>query len=188
MSHPEVFFRQAEFEAKKQEYHTLKNKVDAEAENYFANINTVEQLYSRVERLDNKDQIFDLFSSQIMAYETFGEQSKALTTSEVSIDPFYYNPMKSVEVTSPQGMFYIGIGLFVVFLFTLFMKWRISKLIGILLIAAIGFNLYNYYVAEPEFVNSESLIFNPEKYRKAEDSRIANKLFKELYKFKSTQF
>ena len=185
MSHPNIFFRETELNAIREKYSETKNEIDSEVDSYFANTNSVDGLYFKVGLLENKQKIYDSFKDTAYTIESFGKTSVKLN-SEQYVDPFSYSPFQSFDPTSSKGGFYIGIGLLIIFLFALIKKWRIKKFIGFLLLIAIGLNLYNYFVKEPEFLNSKSLHLNPTEYKNQRMLKVASEKYADLYQPKTT--
>jgi hypothetical protein len=182
MSNPKIFFREAELNLIAENYSNTKNTIDTEVENYFSNVNSVDGLYFKVGLLENKQEIYNSFKNSAYSSESLGKTSN----SELYVDPFSYNPFQSFNPTSSKGGFYIGIGLLILFFFTLVQKWKIKKFVGFLLLITIGLNLYNYYVKEPEFLASKSFHINPSEYKNKRMLKIASEKYNDLYQPKTT--
>ncbi len=185
MSHPKIFFRKSEFEAIAEKYSQTKKTIDTEVENYFENVYSIDGLYYKVGLLENKQDIYKSFNNTAYAIESFGKTS-VINNRELYSDPFSYSPFQSFDLTSSKGGFFIGIGLLIIFLFALIKKWRIKKFIGFLLLIAIGLNLYNYYVKEPEFLNSKSFHINSTEYKNQQMLKEASEKYTNLYQPKTT--
>jgi len=180
MSHPVIFFREVELNKIQNEYHLAKSKIDSDVENYFSNTNSIENLYFKVGLLENKEKVLNSFKDTALAIESFGKDYVKLNT-EKHVDPFSYSSFQEFDLTGSKEAFYIGIVVFILFLFSLIKKWKVSKLFGIVLLVAIGLNLYNYYVKEPEFLANESFILKPEQYRNTEMLNTADEKFLSFY-------
>jgi hypothetical protein len=185
MSHPKIFFRESELDAVAEKYSNTKKTIDSEVENYFSNTYSIDGLYYKVGLLENKQDIYNSFKSSAYSIESFGKTSVKNNT-ELYIDPFSYSPFQSFNPTSSKGGFYIGIGLLIFFLFALIKKWRIKKFVGFLLLIAIGLNLYNYYVKEPEFLASKSFQINPSEYKNERMLKVASEKYVDFYQPKTT--
>jgi hypothetical protein len=182
MSNPEIFFREAELNSITEKYYNTKNTIDTEVENYFSSVNSVYGLYFKVGLLENKQEIFNSFKNSTNSVDRLGKTSN----SKLYVDPFSYNSFQSFNPTSSKGGFYIGIGLLILFFFTIVKKWKIKKYVGLLLLIAIGLNLYNYYVKEPEFLASKSFHINPFEYKNERMLKIASEKYNDLNKKKTT--
>lgn len=185
MSHPKIFFRESELNAIREKYSETKIKIDSEVESYFSNVYSIDGLYYKVGQLENKQEIYHSFKNTAYSIESFGKSSVKNNT-ELSVDPFSYSPFQSFDPTSSKGGFYIGIGILIIFLFTLVKKWRIKKFTGFVVLIAVGLNLYNYYVKEPEFLNSKSLKINPTEYKNQKLLKIASEKYTDLYQPKTS--
>lgn len=99
---------------------------------------------------------------------------------ELYDDPFTYSP-QDFDPTSSKGAFYIGIILLIFYFFALVKRWQLKKYIGFLLLVTIGLNLYNYYISEPQFLDSNSFVINPIEYKNKTMLKIASEKYTDLY-------
>jgi|26BtaG_2_1085354.scaffolds.fasta_scaffold08330_2 hypothetical protein len=185
MSHPIVFFRKTEFNAIAKEYSLTKKAIDTEVENYFLNTNSLNNLYYKVELLENKQDYYKSFNNTANAIESWGKSS-IQNSSPLYSDPFSYNHFQSFNPLSSKGGFYIGIFIMIVFLLAIIKKWKIRVFIGLLLMITIGLNLYNYYVKEPEFLKSADFYINPTEYKNEKLFKVASDIYTDLYQPKES--
>jgi len=179
MNHPEIFFRTTELALIKSEYYSQKKAIDLEVENYFANTQSLDNLYSKVNELENSKEILKAFQSNIVAIQQFPISSKL--NRETTVDPFSYSLFRSFNITDSKSGFNIGIIILVIFLVSLLKNWKAKRIFVILLIASIGWNLYNYYVKEPDFLAQSRHFLDASVYRKSMMQREANEKLEELY-------
>lgn len=185
MSHPKIFFRESELEVISKDYSDTKKTIDTEVKSYFENVYNIDGLYYKVGLLENKQDIYKSFNNTAYAIENFGKTS-VINNRELYTDPFSYSPFQSFDPTSSKGGFYIGICIFIFFVFTMLKKWRIKKLVGFLLLIVLYLNLYNYYVKEPEFLNSKSLYINQTEYKNQRMLKVASEKYTDFYQPKTT--
>tara|TARA_R110001599_G_scaffold332396_1_gene547787 strand:+ start:544 stop:1314 length:771 start_codon:yes stop_codon:yes gene_type:complete len=179
MKHPEIFFRTSEFEKIKSDYYEQKQSIDSEVENYFADTNSMEDLYFKVNGLENSKEILDLFPINMIELKQnpiATEYNRVITS-----DPFSYSSLRSYNIEDSNSAFNISLVILLLFLFTLIKKWRAKKIFGFLLLFCIGWNLYNYYVKEPEFLAQSSHFINVNKYRNDKMHEKANEKLAQLY-------
>lgn len=181
MSHPKVFFHESDLNIIRNKYQETKKSIDLEVDSYFLNINSMDNLYYKVSLLDNKNEIYNSFKSLNHGL-TNSPLSTKLNSRKPYVDPFSYSNQQSFDLMSSKDGFIIGVFALLFFFFTLIKQWRIKKIIGILVFLLIGLNLYNYFIKEPDFLNSQTLRINHSEYKKKRMAEVASIKYIDLYK------
>ncbi len=172
MKHPNIFFRTEELTVIQNQYSTEKQLIDKELDMFLSNVNSKEELIYSIARLPNGQEYMDSFKNTIYAIETFGKGSIA-NNRPLYVDPFSYGPFQDFNIMHPETMFYTAFIIGGLFLISLFNKWRITKLVGAILLVTIGLNYYNYYIDEPSYLVELKSSLNLEEYKESRMRRKA---------------
>ncbi|MCP9199022.1 hypothetical protein MKO06_03820 [Gramella sp. GC03-9] len=181
MGHPKVFFRIEELNNLQEQYSNDKEIIDNQVDHFLSNVNSKEGLYYQISLLDNSQEYFDSFKNTALAIENFGKSS-VLNNRPLYADPFSYVYNSGFDLSNPETLFYFTIGLGVLFVILLFTKLKdLKKFVFLLVIIFSGWNAYNYYVAEPEYIAQKKESLDLDEYKDRKLKRKATDKFVEYY-------
>lgn len=180
MGKPDIFFRKSEFAKIKQDYIIQQTEIDLEVENYFDNTNSIEDLYSKVYGLNNSQEIKDVLISNMVMLKN--DPIGTRNQWEPSSNPFSYGADSSFHISNSKFVFNFSLVIICLFVFAAIKRSRIQKTLGYLLLLFIGWNLYNYYIKEPDFLAKPNHFINVVEYRNKKMLQKANEKLYELYK------
>ncbi len=182
MGHPTIYFRIEELQRLQEQYSKDKIIIDNQIENFLSNVNSKQELFYEISKLENSQEYFDGFKNTAFAIESLGKSS-ILHNRPLYADPFSYMNFGGFNITNPETTFHFAIALGIIFFILLFTKLKdLRKIVFIVLIGFIGWNLYNYNIKEPEYLVQKEKSLDLEEYREINFGRKATEKFVEYYK------
>ncbi len=148
MTHPDIFFRQNEYDQVLNIYYKEFNALDRQTDLFFKDINSWDMFNMMTFNCKYSDTFIPRLSSfQNDSYLHSGYEDCG--TFFVSPDVLYH-----FSIFQSEPFFYISIFIVGIFLFTLFLKSSLFKKIGgLLLLISVAINLYNYFIVEKDIIS-----------------------------------